>query len=351
MLTLPRAVVLSSSGDEGFELVMSLLVIVGAIALVIFIGIFMVPAVVVGGGATYYFRNHYFPKRQEAKKSKLAWKLYNEATSAIPTQEKFSEMLAVEGFDNREVLEVAVDLYILEGLELPDKPPIHADSIEGARYRDQLNKFLASSAPQHFNKFLRELKKGLHSLEQGNDEGGIFTSRASRTPQEVENLLFAFIERDGCFRDLTEMINVNFNEQNGVVPSKYKGNNCAWDYLKDTPLLKLEYIEKRVGLTNRTYHTHLLGASGSGKSNLIEFLMEHDVSSNDCCAVLIDSQVQIIPRLAQINLPTDEVTYISPNLNLALNLFDVGYDQIMSKGNRRANNYVPASIHIWYVFS
>ena len=116
------------------------------------------------------------------------------------------------------------------------------------------------------------------------------------------------------------------------MPEKYTGDNCAFAYLKDTPLLALEYIERSVSLSNRTSHTHILGASGSGKSNLIEYLISRDLTADDCCVVVIDSQVQMIPKLADVDIDVDDVTYITPSWNLALNLFDVGYADMKKAG-------------------
>ena len=89
--------------------------------------------------------------------------------------------------------------------------------------------------------------------------------------------------------------------------------------------------DEHIGLADRMYHTYLLGSSGSGKTNLIENIVAHDLASDeDCCVVVIDSQTQLTEKLARLDIPG--TTYITPQHELALNLFDVGYADMKGRG-------------------
>ncbi|TYC63992.1 hypothetical protein FMN52_00125, partial [Marinobacter sp. BW6] len=82
-----------------------------------------------------------------------------------------------------------------------------------------------------------------------------------------------------------------------------------------------------ISLSNRTSHMHLVGGSGHGKTSCIQYMVASDLEE-DCTVIVIDNQRQMIPKLANLDLPLDEVTYISPRNNLGINLFDVGYQKL-----------------------
>ena len=79
----------------------------------------------------------------------------------------------------------------------------------------------------------------------------------------------------------------------------------------------------------------ILGGSGSGKTNLIEYCIGCDLVStfnkevgNESTIVVIDSQRQLIPKLADLSLPSETITYLNPKWDMGLNLFDVGYSEL-----------------------
>ena len=81
----------------------------------------------------------------------------------------------------------------------------------------------------------------------------------------------------------------------------------------------------------------ILGGSGSGKTNMIEFIIGQDLQRNlegdeTCTIVVIDSQVQMIPKLANLEYDVDEVTYLNPKWDIGLNLFDVNYAELKASG-------------------
>ena len=102
-------------------------------------------------------------------------------------------------------------------------------------------------------------------------------------------------------------------------PTASKHDDYTWRYLKGTSLLPLAEVDEMVGIVDRMYHTYLLGSSGSGKTNLLENIIAHDLRSDeDCCVIVIDSQTQLTEKLAKIDIPG--TTYITPKYDLALNL-------------------------------
>lgn len=308
--------------------------VIGLILAVIVFGIMLTPVAVAGVGGLYYWRNVIVPRRKEAELEERTRTLAKRASEIAPHSFEFFDRLEQAGFvENTPEMTAAMELYVDEGLAPPPAPPPLADTIEGARYRDRLLKYIESADTGRYQEFERAIVKYVAPAQVGSGTG-IFQSRARRSPQEIEELILPFFDHDGMFRELRSTLDRNFNEQKAVYPSKYKGDNCAFDYLKDTPLLQLEYIEKRAGLTNRTAHTMILGGSGSGKTNMIEYIVGQDLSGDDdCTVVVLDSQVQLIPKLANLELPIEDLAYLNPRWDIGLNLFDVGYDELKASGD------------------
>ncbi len=313
-----------NSEIDGFLGFFGAFLLIGAVILVFVLGIFLLPVVIIIAGGLYYMHNTYLPAQREAKAEERTAIMLQQAARIAPRDEAFIERLTGAGITDDHLLDVAGELYRLEGLAPPPPPPPFADTIEGARYRDRLLKYIENAQAGRFDEFLAELVKIL-KREQQPLGSGMFEGRARRTPEQVEELIMQFYGTDDCFRDLRAILDRNYNEQDDTLPTKYKGDNCAWDYLKDTPLLELEYTTVRADLENRTAHTMILGGSGSGKTNLIKYIIGRDLVRDDCTVVVLDSQVQLIPELANLEIPIDEVAYLNPSWNMGLNLFDVGY--------------------------
>ena len=223
-------------------------------------------------------------------------------------------------------------LYDQEGLRPPVLPPVGDDQIKLARYQDVLERFINNAQPDQFVAFKRHLIWALSEYEpEDQSKTQMFRSERSRTKVEIERLMQRFLNDAGLFQPLIDQLNKNFFDEGEVYPSKSKHDDYAWRYLKDTPLLDLADVSEAVSLTDRMYHTYLLGSSGSGKTNLIENIIAHDFKSDeDCCVVVIDSQTQLTDKLARLDVP--DTTYITPKFELALNLFDVGYDEMKGRG-------------------
>ena len=324
---------MSSDSEDWIGSLALLIVLVGAIGFVVVIGIMMLPVAAVGLGGAYYVRNYYLP----AKRKQIAADRTAAIVKAIEEQEKFSDIdligrLREAGITDHELVTVAIGFYEDEGMDHPGKPPPLSDSIQAARYRDKLMRFQERTTPEHVEQFVKFVIEVLEPEIEAVGEG-MFTGKAPRSPDEIEEIIlrvYRAAEDRGCAEEVRKVLNRNLEQQNGNYPSDYRGDNCAYDYLKNTPLMPLEYRRYAVDLVDRMAHTMILGGSGSGKTNLLEYIIAKDLERDDCTVVVIDSQVQMIPKLAKLDLPIEEVTYLNPKWNLGLNLFDVGYDDLKS---------------------
>ena len=99
----------------------------------------------------------------------------------------------------------------------------------------------------------------------------------------------------------------------------YDPTNCLF-VLGQLPLL--------VGLdeTRRFEHTWIVAPTGTGKTNLLEQLIAHDlpkVLAGEASMFIMDSQNELIPRVAS-QVPPEKLVYLEPDerFPLALNIFD-----------------------------
>ncbi len=298
-------------------------IILAAVAVtVLLLALLLAPVFAVASvpiAAYVYYRNSPAKKEKEARARTEA--LYRQALAfAPPDIDRHLDMM-IDGL-KEPAISVAIELYKLEGIRPPPPVPPICDGIEGARYRDQLNRYIntAHDADQT-DAFVEALVDCLPDYEESE---GIFRATAQLTNREIEQFILPFYQYDDHFRELKKVLDRNLLAQKGVMPSDYKGENCAFAYLKDTPLLPLEKRSYRVDLDARFEHTQIIAGSGSGKSKLIEFLVHHDLDlDEDACVIVIDSQKQLIDRLANIDIPIDEVAVFSPHHKLGINLFDM----------------------------
>ncbi len=158
-------------------------------------------------------------------------------------------------------------------------------------------------------------------------ETGFFKARQYLSYDEIDDLVHGFFGEHTHVQALRKQLDRNLDEQNAVPPRDYKGDNCPWDYLKDTPLLELEYKSIAVDWQNRNAHTLILAGSGAGKTTLFKHMIVKLLKEN-CCVVVMDSQSQLIEELASLQLDEHEVTWISPEHKLALNPFDAHDDDL-----------------------
>jgi len=117
-------------------------------------------------------------------------------------------------------------------------------------------------------------------------------------------------------------------------------------YLSGTPLLPFLHQDLTIAIpqTTRFEHTHVLGGTGHGKTQLLQHLIYHDLvraMDNKMSVVVVDSQSDMIQKLSKLALfaPNSEGSLCSRFILIdptdidhppALNLFDAGLDRLES---------------------
>lgn len=301
-------------------------------AIVLLTAYILIPVGLTGAGILYYLYNIHIPAKRRRDLRRRADKLYRKAEQLSPSFDQLETDLIEAGIEDQVLHQIARELFEQEGLLPPTMPPLSDDPIPLARYQDTLERFVANARPEHYRRFREHLVWVLSEYQRAPEEGGaIFRSKRERSKAEIEHLILRFFGEDSLFQPLRDQIDENYRAEREVMPSECRYDDYAWRYLKNTPLLPLASVDEHIGLTDRMYHTYLLGSSGSGKTNLIENIIAHDLASDeDCCVVVIDSQTQLTEKLARLDVP--DTTYITPQYELALNLFDVGYQDMKGRG-------------------
>lgn len=273
-------------------------------------------------GVAYYAHvNSAGYKEKEAKAQTET--LYQQAlTLAPPDSEKLLDRL---NWDVPELAQAAMAISMKEGYSEPKEPPPACNTVEGARYRDRLLRYIDKAGSlEDYPDFLNALFGCLPKYKKSE---GMFAASMQMTNEEVEKLILPFFEDDRFFHNLRQKLDKNYRDQDHVMPSEYKGDNCAYAYLKDTPLILLANIPHRVSLKNLTSHMWVVGGTGHGKTSLVKFMISKHLEE-DCTIIVMDSHRQLIDELAHLDLPVEEVTYLSPHNNLGINLFDVDYKSL-----------------------
>lgn len=325
--------------------IVALAVLIGLIIFAVVAGVVLLPvivAVVFIVGSTYgYFHS---PKYLERKAKEHTFALYKQARHYVPYgKEDFAKRVVLETEYVPEpliepLLEVALDLFDDEDFGAISAPPPICNSIEGARYRDSLSAFMARShSAEAVHIAIRELadiyKNFLSDLPRIEDEDGLTTvplhAMVDDLPRTVERFLLSFyrqsIEDAGLFKRTTDKLNALYVKQKEIMPRDYKGDNLLWDYMGGTPLLKLFEVPIPIAMPEsaRFEHAYVLAQTGHGKTTLLEYLVSRDLEK-DCCVIVIDSQRQLIPKLAQLDIPVGDIGWITPHHPLALNIFFFG---------------------------
>jgi len=318
---------------EGLGGLLALMLIFCVVAVVAFaVGMVVVPIGLTGAGILFYIHNIHLPEKRRREARSRAEDLYARAQNLSPSLGDLENDLLEAGICDPVLHKIAAELFNQEGLQPPTLPPISDDQIAVGRYQDTLERFINNARPERYESFKQHLIWALSDYQSAPNEGSqMFHSQRQRSKTEIERLILRFINDDGRFQSLQDQLNENYQAEKEVMPSSCRHDDYAWRYLKNTPLLPLAEIEEMVGLADRMYHTYLLGSSGSGKTNLIENIIANDLKSGeDCCVVVIDSQTQLTEKLARLDV--EDTTYITPKFELALNLFDVGYDEMKNRG-------------------
>ena len=110
----------------------------------------------------------------------------------------------------------------------------------------------------------------------------------------------------------------------------YHGDDVYEDYLGGTPFYDLLYtnIDLPISQTVLFNHVHVCAATGGGKTSWIaDFILQQMQQKNPPSLVVVDSQSQLIPKLARLECMRDRAILIDPTdveHPPAINIFDLG---------------------------
>jgi len=280
------------------------------------------------------------PARQEAEAQALNQSLYEEARKRY--RYDLGELKAeicgvVSEYDSeyrKACIRVVEKLWRIESYGVP-LPPAVADSIEGARYRDTLSMLTdltktvncLSDAFSRFGESLPERKNGITFDMDVSD---------NVTGEILEGIIFPFF-RDGVQCPVTrKQLNQNLEDMSGIVsetsskpvvkPGQYHGSKPILGYIENTALTSLFSITIPFTVPPHKLfeHVHIVGSTGTGKTQLIQTLVAQQLQTNATIIVMAPKgkMIPTISRLASIE--PERLILVQPDTDIALNIFNIG---------------------------
>ena len=263
-------------------------------------------------------------------------------------------------------------IYKEENLNNPLPPLVAANTIEEGRYRDQLiaHQRKSADAPHTLEVFNTTLGKcyldfiaALPSIAKATptefakcDEVEAFATFPlidvlPDAAQLVWPLIRPFftsdVEQLGLFAALRKQFERNIHDASGVeypapshkliLPDKHKGTprEIVSLYLGNTPFEALFYAPIPFAMSDqqRYEHTHVVGGSGHGKTQLLQRLIINDLQREKPPAlIIVDSQGDMLRKIERLDLfasgnpLSDRIVIIDPEdveFPPALNMFDL----------------------------
>ncbi|MEM7241810.1 MAG: ATP-binding protein [Pseudomonadota bacterium] len=348
------------SANEFFGLYATLVIIALIVMLAVFVTPFLLFGVLVFAGVKLYLDN---PKRLERLASEETEILYNHAKAGTAnlTDEEIEVALEQHWPNNTpqslkiQLFQIGKALLEQEGLT-QDIPPIPAlcNTVEGARYRDQLAKLgqarndrvMTLSALETISQSLATIAEAVPPIE--GDVLVEVTQFVHPLGQAVQNIIAPFFEDTDYnhFKELRRQLDANLHKThrtNPVFPKDYKGDDVVDTYLSGTLLAELFKLKSPFTIPERSRfeHTHIVAGSGHGKTQTLQYFIAkdlEDVLHQDKSVIVIDSQGDLINTILKAkHLPPDRIVLINPEdiqYPVSLNLFSVGqsrletYDQL-----------------------
>lgn len=289
------------------------------------------------------------------------------------------------------MLRISEQLYSSEKLQNLLPPIAPSGSIEDGRYRDQLIAFnkKTQDAPRTLQlinatlstaylKFLDTLPPLARvTLEQfgQTDEVEHFATLPlidvlPNVGKSVDALLRPFFADDaediGLFVSLRQRLEENYratDTRNPIDPEKHQGTppEIVRAYLSGTPLEQLFYASVPFNLPQQTRYEHswLCAGTGHGKTNAISTMIQRDLEAvveGRCSIVVIDSQNQLIPTIANLKLFApgqplhDKLVLIDPTdieFPVQLNLFSIGKERLNSYSPLERERLLNSTIELY----
>lgn len=248
-----------------------------------------------------------------------------------------------------QLLEIGRALYADEGLspEVPP-PPALCNTVEGARYRDQLarmgqargDRVMAITALEMISDSLATVARAVPPLS-GDVLVGV-TQFLHPLGQAVERAVAPFFANNHYrhFQALRERLDANLertHRTSPIFPRDYKGDDVIEAYLQGTRLKALFALKTpfEIPESARFEHMHIVAGSGHGKTQTLQYFIAkdlEDVAQGDKSLVVIDSQGDLINTiLAARTLPPEQIVLIDPediDYPVCLNLFSVGQGRL-----------------------
>ncbi|WP_286830250.1 MULTISPECIES: type IV secretory system conjugative DNA transfer family protein [Kordiimonas] len=259
-----------------------------------------------------------------------------------------------------------LDLFNYEGLFLlPDFDCTDTHTIaehfdlraELKRQRDLMTDF--DGACTCFKNALSQCLHAAYSAMPSNSEDGItFTTNLldslANANTVIEDMMLAFWGDIGRRRDLFTCLQGTFSQNLILASGNSSGRSMRWPekcnikdptalcdtYLVGTPLRRIldQPLTISIPQETRFEHTHILGGTGHGKTQLLQYLIHHDLKQaeeDELSIVVVDNQGDLIRKLSRLNIFTgslaEHLIIIDPTdieHPPALNLFDAGLDRL-----------------------
>jgi hypothetical protein len=205
-------------------------------------------------------------------------------------------------------------------------------------------------------------------------------------PEVLDRLLITFFDDDVSNAHLFDPLRERFDDNalrasgippekrhesagKAIFPSNHKNQSPEFliqAYLQGTPFLQFFHstLPFAIPFPARFEHTHVVGGTGHGKTQLLQFLINHDLvrsMEDNRSVVVIDSQgdlIRTISRLAYFN-PTvaeslaDRFVLVDPNdveHPVCLNMFDFNRDRLSGYAPVDREKILNATIELYEYF-
>lgn len=333
--------------NDGMAIFVSLLLL-GAAAFLIFTTVAILPVVfVLGTPLLGYLAWLNSPWREEQRQRSKTARLYRKALSVVKPHDDTDDFFDALEYhypgntpdELKEALKPIAEQLRgdISASGLPAPPELY-DSIEGARYQDELNRIINTSQISSHREVAEVISEAFYPfLAAVPRQGGELHIKAidaiSDLPRVIEEIIAVFMDtKSNHFRPLVRQLEKNFDANDQVLPRKYRGDDVLC-YLHGTPLYDLFRLSIPFGFTDehRFEHTHMVAQTGYGKTQSMQYFIAHDlpkVRDGEASVVVIDSQAEMIQKLLRLELiPPEDIIWINPRDIAhppALNLFDTG---------------------------